>query len=287
MQSVQKIKKELQLNKELTEFLGVLKGIAASEFHILERKKERFAKFTESFEKFFRMIDFSSVEHPFAQDRAGRLGIIMITSDEGFMGGLNTQVMNTALSHPGADKAELIIIGERGVGYLRGLGRKFISFPGITSKKRYEAALGLKDYIIKGALTGEFGRLILAYPKPISFTAQKIEILKILPSSELFEKRERIVEKAEDIILESSLNGIIEYLVETWITAKLFEVFEDSKLAEFSARTLHLEESHQVLLQQGKTIRFQYFRSRHELIDKGMRETFSAQIIRKRKIVRS
>ena len=38
MQSVQKLKKELQLNRELTEFLDVLKGIAVSEFHILEKK---------------------------------------------------------------------------------------------------------------------------------------------------------------------------------------------------------------------------------------------------------
>ena len=111
----------------------------------------------------------------------------------------------------------------------------------------------------------------------------KRKILNILPCSELFEKRKRVAEEAEDIIMESSLSDIIEYLVETWITAKLFEVFEDSKLAEFSARTLHLEESHQVLLKEGKMVRFQYFRSRHELIDKGMRETFSAQIIRKRR----
>ena len=79
------------------------------------------------------MIDFSSVEHPFAKGE-GRLGIIMITSDEGVRGGLNTRVINTALSYPGAADAQLILIGERGAGYLKDIGRDFTKFPGVTTE---------------------------------------------------------------------------------------------------------------------------------------------------------
>lgn len=282
MQTAQKLKKELELNTELTELLDVLKGVASSEFRILERKKERFAKFLEAFEGFFQMIDFNFVEHPFAQSKTGKLGIIMVTSDEGFMGGLNTRVINAALGYAGAENAELIMIGERGAAYLRGLGRTFTQLPGIVRDERYEAALQLKDFIMKEGLTGKFSRLILAYPKPVSFTVQQVEVLTILPCSELLKKHEKIMEKGEDIIIESPISGMIEYLLEAWIIEKLFEVFEDSKLSEFSARTVHLEESHQVLLQRGNAIRFQYFRSHHEAVDKGMRETFSAQLIRKK-----
>lgn len=296
MQSVQKLKKELEFNTELTQLLDILKSIAASEFHFLEKRRERFAKFMQSFDKFFQLIDFKSARHPFAEDKTGRMGIIMITSDEGFMGGLNTQVINTALSYPGADMAELIIVGERGAAYLKGLRRKFSSFAGITSEGQYEAAVQLKDYIMKEALQAKFTRLILVYPKPITFVVQEIEILKILPCSELFEesgsffytpqlfeRRENVVKDSQHVIIESSLSDIIEYLVATWITEKLFEVFEDSKLAELSARTLHLEKSHQTLQQAGKLLRFKYFRSYHDLIDKGMRESFSASIMRRRK----
>jgi len=107
MQSAQKLKKELELNTELTQLLDILKGIAASQFRQLEKRKERFAKFMDAFEGFFQMIDFSVVEHPFAKG-GEKLGIIMITSDEGFMGGLNTKVINTALGYSGAENAELL-----------------------------------------------------------------------------------------------------------------------------------------------------------------------------------
>ena len=63
---------------------------------------------------------------------------------------------------------------------------------------------------------------------------------------------------------------------------KLFEVFEDSKLAELSARTLHLEESYQTLIEQKKGLSHQYFQSRHEAVDAEMRDLFSAQIVRKK-----
>jgi len=270
------------LNTELTDLLDVLKGIASSEFRALEKKRERFVKFMDAFEGFFQMIDFNAIDHPFAKG-AGKLGIIMITSDEGFMGGLNTRVINTALDYPGSDAAELIILGERGAGYLKGLGRDFVNFPGIVSEKRYESALKLKDFIIKEGLSGKFARLILVYPKPVSFTFQRVEIVNILPCGELFKKREQAIDQAQHIIIESSLSGIIEYLVEAWIAEKLFEVFEDSKLSEFSARTVHLEESHQVLQQRDKLIRFQYFRSHHEFVDRGLRETFSARVLNKKK----
>lgn len=283
MQTAQKLKKELETNAELTDLLDVLKGVASSEFRILEKKKERFAAFVEAFEGFFQMIDFNFVEHPFAQSKAGRLGIIMVTSDEGFMGGLNTRVITTALGYPGAENAELIIIGERGAIYLRGLGREFTQFPGIVKDERYEAALRLKDFIIKEGLAGKFSRLILIYPKPVTFSVHQVEVLTILPCSEFLKKREKLLERGEEVIIESPISNIIEYLLEAWITEKLFEVFEDSKLSEFSARTVRLDESHQILLQRGKSIRFQYFRSHHESVDKGMRETFSAQLIRRNK----
>ncbi len=280
MQSVQKIKNELGFYTELEQLLDVLKGIAASQFRQLEEKKARFVKFMDAFEGFFQMIDFSGLDHPFAKGQ-GKLGIIIVTSDEGFMGGLNTKVINIALAYPEAEQAQLITIGEQGTGYLKGMGRPCTPFPGIANEGGYETALQLRDFIMKEATHGTFSRLVVFYPKSVTFTFQKIESVVLLPCGELFEKRKGVIAK-EDVILESSLNKIIEYLLGTWIMEKLLEVFEESRLSEFSARAIHLEASHQVLKEKEKLIRFQYFRSRHELVDRGTRETFSARLIYKK-----
>ncbi|HQP09964.1 MAG TPA: FoF1 ATP synthase subunit gamma [Candidatus Omnitrophota bacterium] len=281
MKTIQHLKEELELNGDLTELMDVLKGIAVSEFWALSKKMGRFARFMREFEGFFAMLDFSSSEHAFAKEQ-GALGIIMVTSNEGFMGGLNSQVINTALHHEGADEAELMIVGEQGAIYLESLGRKFVGFPGVATGECYEAALRLKNYIMEQGRAGRFGRLVFYYPKPLSFMVQKIEELKLLPCTKLFEERPQAIQPKVRPIVESSMNDIVEYLVETWIVQKVFEALEDSKLAEFSARTVHLEESYQILLEQGKGIRHEYFRSHHELVDAGMRDIYSAQIVRKK-----
>lgn len=281
MKTVKQLKEELEVNGDLTSLMDVLKGIAATEFWILQKKKKRFAEFILAFEGFFRFVDFIDVQHPFVQEQ-GKLAIIMITSDEGFMGGLNTRVITTALSHPGADDAQLMIVGEQGAAYLSAQGRNFTDFPGFKSDECYEASLKVKDHIMKEGLEGKFGRLILFYPKPISFMIQQIERLELLPCNRLFEKGSEKIKDQKNVIIESPVDDIIEYLVETWIVQKLFEVFEDSKLAELSARTLHLEESYQTLIEQKKGLSHEYFRSRHELVDSEMRDMFSAQIVRKK-----
>ena len=292
MQSIQKIKEEMHLNADMAELMEILKGIAVSEYWALLKKQGRFKRFMEAFNGFFNILDFSSVDHPFAKN-TGKLAILMITSNEGFMGGLNTRVIETALAHPEADDAALIMVGEQGAVRLETLKRPFKGFEGIVLDRSYDAARELRNYIVEEARKGTFQRLLIFYPKSISFMVQRVEELRVLPCTELFQKRSKASlleqqgglpppEEVEGLIIESSLHEMIQYLVETWIVQKLFNIFEESKLAEFSARTVHLEESFQLLQEKGKGIRFQYLRGWHESIDKGMRDIFSAQIIRRK-----
>jgi len=281
MKTVKQLKEELEMNGNLTELMDVLKGIAASEFWVLSKGRKRFAEFINAFEGFFRFINFIEVKHPFVKGE-GNLGIIMVTSDEGFMGGLNSRIITAALAHPGADEAELMIIGEQGASYLNAQGRVFTGFPGIGSGECYETAMMFKDHIMKEGLAGKFGRLTLFYARPLSFMVQTVEQIDLLPCNKIFEQKKEKIKEWKNVIVESPIERIIEYLVETWIVQKLFEVFEDSKLAEFSARTLHLEESYQTLIDQAKGLQHQYFRGKHEMVDAEMRDMFSAQIVRKK-----
>jgi len=82
--------------------------------------------------------------------------------------------------------------------------------------------------------------------------------------------------------LESKLEGIIEHLVAEWITHKLYEIFEDSKLSEFAARTIHLEQSYQELSRLKNNLQYQYLKEKHSFIDRGMRGAFASQLLRKR-----
>ena len=284
MESLKKLKEELQFNIELTELLDILKGIAVAQYWSLENKKDRFETFLKAFEEFFDIFDFNFVDHPMAKG-GGNLGLIVITTNEGFMGGLNNRIIDTALMNEGAQSAELIVVGDRGAAYLKAMGRSCKEFPGIDPDFFYELAVDLKNYIIEQSLSGKIGRLKLFYPQSISFMVHKIQEVTLLPCHELFEKAGQGKEPPSEVIVESAMGDLIEYLVESWILQQLFHILEDSKLAEYSARTIHLEESYQVSLEQHKGIKNRYFRNNREIIDRGLRDMFSAQIIKKKEKV--
>jgi len=278
MATANEIKDELQFNGELMDILDVMKNIAVFEFRALQRKRKKFDMFAQCLKGFFGMLDVRDFPHPFIRPATDRPAIVMITSDEGFMGGLNRKVISAGLNHPGADGAELVIVGERGAQHLKEIGRPFTVFSSL--EERYRLTSELTAHVIKGIKNRQFGRVVASYPRPVSFMVQQVKVIEILPIAGETPSAPR--NDGGSLIIESPMEGIIEYLAEGLVLQKLMEVLEDSKLSEFAARAIHLEESGQELAEKKKYLKFQYFRSHHEIIDKTTRELFAAQIIRRK-----
>ena len=293
------LKKEMRFNTELLSLVQTLKTIASTRYHSIEREKERFEQFKTAFADFFRVVNLVEVDHPLVRAATDVVGIIAVTSDSGFMGSLNAGIIESVYQVQGGrpnDKVKLIVIGDKGAGKVADAGREYKFFKGIDHETLYEQAIEMTDYVVKEVKEARIGNLVLVYPKSLSFTRQVIETINVLPCAALFDKTakselseridgraSRIVTEARKVIVESSFPDMVEYLARTWVASKLYEVFEDSKLSEFGARAMHLEGSQQKLEKEQKKFRYRYFRASHEKIDKGMRESFSAGNIRKKK----
>jgi len=273
------LKKDLEFNKGLSSLIETLKTIAVSQYRALEQRMKYFEALNSTIEEFFDFIDIKKIDHPFLNPGNRPQAIVAITSDTGLLGGLNLKVVSVAIEELKKLPGKLIVIGECGKGYVRDSGIPFVAFSGIKDEERHAQAMQLRDYIIGRFIEGSFGYLKVVYPRPVSFTVQRIDtvsFLPYLPSDKGKTGRERY---HTDIILESSLGNIAEYLVYIWIGQKLYEIFGLSRLAEFAARYVHLEESAQKLKDMNKKLQLQYFRVRHELIDRNMRELFAARLL--------
>ena len=292
MALLSQLRRELRFNAEFLQLIQTLKNIAASQYHTMEREKARFAEFMEEFTGFFRVVDMVGVDNPLVRGGTDVLGIVLVTSDSGFMGGLNAGVIGAGFEAQGAlpdDRVRLVAIGEKGASKLSERGRTFHYFPGISQDTRYEQALEIRDYLVKEVTERRMGRVTLVYPRPISFTQQTIETISLLPCGDLFDRAsitadtpapavgKGLLAEALKVVVESSFADMVAYLSGVWVASKLYEVFEDSKLAEFAARAMHLEESAQKLEKDHKRLKHQCFRAAHEMVDKSMRESFSSR----------
>ena len=281
MAHAKEIKEEIRFTSELGELLEVMKNLAIFQFYALQRKRERFERFFDVLRDFFRMLK-RGTEHYLISPKTDKACIVMITSNEGFMGGLNFRVIQSAMGQKYFDEADLIMVGERGTRYLKEMNRKFTSFSGAAdAAERYDLAARLKDHIVNGFSEKRFGRAFVSYPKSLSFMTQTVEMTQILPLAP--DILEQSYEKEESFIIESSIDGIIEFTVGQFAEERLIQILEDSKLSEFSARVVHLEKSGQELEEKKRQLQLSYFRAYHEMIDRSTRELFSSQVILKRK----
>jgi len=296
MRTLPSLKKDLDFNSGLSILIEVLKNIAVSQFRALEQKIRSYEKFFLMNESFFEYIDISRINHPFLIPKKKSQMVVAITSDSGLLGGLNMQVVAAAIRELEKISGKLVVIGERGKIYARESGFPFVAFGGIEDEERYFQAMQLRDYLINKVFKDSIGYLKIVYPQPVSFTVQRVEIVSVLPYAptslphtslepKIALKEERglgqtkLKEIPPDIIIESNMGDIVEYLIYLWLGEKLYEIFGLSRLAEFAARFVHLEESLQKLKEMDKKLRLQYFRVRHELIDRNMRELFSARLL--------
>jgi len=279
MKTLSNLKKDLEFNSSLSSLIEVLKTIAVSQFRALEQRIKSFEKLQLTIETFFELIDIARVDHIFLNPGNKPQGVVAVTSDSGLLGGLNMQVVNQALVELEKTPGKLIVIGERGKAYLRDTRIPFVSFSGIRDEQRYGQAVQMRDYIISQIFEGSFASLKVVYPRPISFTVQRVEVFTFLPFRPSSVKQPEASTAYIDVILESRVQDIIEYLIYIWMGQKFYEIFGLSRLAEFAARFVHLEASHQKLREMDKKIRLEYFRVRHELIDRNMRELFAARLL--------
>lgn len=279
MKTVSALKQDLEFNGGLAALIGVLKNIAVSQYHAMESRAKNFEKLKDAIYSFLEIIDPRQVAHPFLNPQNELQMVVAVTSDSGLLGGLNKEVIDTALAELAKIPGRLVVIGERGKMYARETKTSCAAFPGIKEEEIPALAMQLRNYILGKFIEESIGHLKLVYPRSVSFTVQRIETVTFLPFRLEARQLEEPPPLLSEVILESLPADVVEYCVYLWIEQKLAEIFIFSKLAEYAARFSHLERSAQRLKEMDQKLKMQYFRVRHEIIDRNMRELFATRQI--------
>ncbi len=285
MANLRNLREELGFNRDMADIVNVLKGVAASEFARLQRKRKKFKEFEGYLKRLFQIVDIKDFSHCFLdEDTSLPSNIILITSDTGFLGKLNVSIVNSAFSQY-KEKDILTVIGRQGERYIGERIKEFKFFPGFSDYINFAEIERLKDFIIKQVLDKYVSRTIIIYPRFISFAVQKVQEFNLLPCRNLFSEKPKPVNNGleeEKVILEPSFEKIVEYLVRIWIGNVVYNIFWESKLSEWAARVIHLEGSSDEVKRQTKIARLAYFRAVHENSDKSIREIFSSTLALRR-----
>ena len=283
MGKANKIKSDLDDITELVEIIQVLKDVADTKFHELANRKDRFARFGESFVEFFRMISLAEVRHPLVSNDNPKTGVVGVTSEAGFMGDLNAKTIRHILAEKEKiPNSTLIVVGRKGADKLAKVQPDMKTFINLEEVGLYETAVRMKDYLINEIMEDRLGKVVVIYPWSKTFNLQKPRTIKLLPCDELLTKQAEFVDSIEHVLNESDPIDVIGYLADMWVVCRLYEVLHDTSISESAAQSQQLEASVQRMKKDKKGIASAFAKAKKGDIDKGMREVFTSRMMTKR-----
>lgn len=163
---------------------------------------------------------------------------IVISSDTGFCGGFNSNIINTLNdSIEDKDSAKFIVAGLRGIQYMKKFGlttiREYIEIPDIPTTKEVRAIYDDALFMYKNKEVSEVNIVYTEYRSAIS---QEIIIERIFPVD--IEK-----EDPEEIIFEPDLEKVLSSSLDSYLKSKIRRAMLHSKASEQNARMKTMDSS--------------------------------------------
>ena len=184
--------------------------------------------------------------HPFlvSRDSVKRVGVIVITTDKGLCGALNTNVLRLVLAQykqwqAEGEEVDVCCIGNKGLGFMQRLGSNVISqVTGIGDRPRIEALIGAVKIMLDGYSSDRFDRVLLFYTRFINTMKQEPVMEQLLPLSG---ERLGAPESTWDYVYEPDARLVLEQVLTRYIEAIIYQTMAENMASEQSARMVAMK----------------------------------------------
>ena len=221
----------------------------------------------------------SEYKHPFLAkiDKVGRAGIIVITTDKGLCGGLNTNILRLALSRmkeweaAGVKDVSVTCVGNKGLGFMQRLGAKVISkVTAIGDTPHLEKLIGPVKVMLDAFSAGELDVVCVAYTRFVNTMKQEPVLEQLLPLAS--ERLRRDDEHSWDYLYEPDSQSVIDELLVRYVEALVYQSVAENMASEQSARMVAMKAASDNAATVIKDLQMVYNRTRQAAITKEIAE---------------
>ena len=189
--------------------------------------------------------------HPFMQSHdAKSVGVIVVTTDKGLCGGLNTNVLRGVtnklreLQSDGVN-AQAVAIGNKGLGFLNRIGAQVVSHvTHLGDTPHLEKLIGPVKVLLDAYSRGELSAVYLSYTRFINTMKQEPVLEKLLPLS-----ADQLQSDAQasgpqhdwDYLYEPDAQTVIDELLVRYVEALVYQAVAENMASEQSARMVAMK----------------------------------------------
>ena len=185
-------------------------------------------------------------KHPFLAKRESvkNVGLILVTSDKGLCGGLNSNVLRLAVQRmkewetAGAN-LQVTAIGNKGFGFMQRAGAKLVSHvTGLGDTPHLEKLIGPVKVQLDAFVKGEIDQLYIGYTRFINTMKQEPVVEQLLPLSG------EAVGSAQtnwDYVYEPEAKEVVDDLLIRYVEALIYQAVAENMASEQSARMVAMK----------------------------------------------
>ncbi|HRH80832.1 MAG TPA: F0F1 ATP synthase subunit gamma [Thiobacillaceae bacterium] len=185
--------------------------------------------------------------HPFvvARGEIKRIGLLVVTTDKGLCGALNTNALRQAVSkmkewEGRKIEVDVSVIGNKGLGFMQRMGANIVSeVHGLGDTPHLERMIGPVQVMLDAYKAGRIDALYIIYARFINTMKQESMFTQLLPlSAELaMEKRD----EHWDYIYEPEARSVVDGLMVRYIEALIYQAVAENMACEQSARMVAMK----------------------------------------------
>ncbi|TAK87383.1 MAG: F0F1 ATP synthase subunit gamma [Aquabacterium sp.] len=185
--------------------------------------------------------------HPFVlPGAAGKpVGFIVVTTDKGLCGGLNTNVLRAVTTQlreldAKGTKAEIVAIGNKAAGFMSRIGAHVVSqVTQLGDTPHLEKLIGPVKVLLDKFAAGEISTVYLCYTRFINTMKQEPVVETLLPLSADRLAGEQI--HSWDYLYEPDAQTVIDDLLIRYVEALIYQAVAENMASEQSARMVAMK----------------------------------------------
>jgi F-type H+-transporting ATPase subunit gamma len=178
-----------------------------------------------------------------------RIGVILVSTDKGLCGGLNTNAFRLLSNHLRQcdEKAQLVfasVLGSKGVGFLDRVGVPILTkVTHLGDKPSLDRIFAVVSPMIALFVSGQIDRVDICYSKFVNTMKQEpvVEQLLPIPSDRVEFSKVDEQERNADYLYEPSVHEVLNDLLLRYVEATVYQGVLDNLASEQSARMVAMK----------------------------------------------
>jgi F-type H+-transporting ATPase subunit gamma len=173
-------------------------------------------------------------------------GFIVVSTDKGLCGGMNTNVLRIVTNQLRANQsagisAQAVAIGNKGLGFLNRVGAKVVAHATqLGDKPHLEKLIGPVKVLLDAYVKGEVKSVHLCYTRFINTMKQEPVVEQLLPLSQEKLQAEKTAH-GWDYIYEPDAQAVIDDLLVRYVESLVYQAVAENMASEQSARMVAMK----------------------------------------------